>query len=83
VTRFKADTTKAWRLWDDKKKEGRVQELGREMVEGWEWWGWAMKTALSSVNRRLHDHLSGKYWETLNATERNGVQISSDFNVTV
>ena len=40
-----------------------------------------VKTALSSVNRRLHDHLSGKYWETLNAMEWNGVQISSDFNV--
>ena len=40
-----------------------------------------MKTALSSVNGRLHDHLSGKYCETLNATERNGGQISSDFNV--
>jgi hypothetical protein len=44
--------------------------------------GWRVKTALNSVNRRLHDHLSGKYCESLNATDRNGVQISSDFNVT-
>jgi hypothetical protein len=38
VTRFKADTTKAWRLWDDKKRSPHVG-IGKGNGGGWVWGG--------------------------------------------